>query len=127
MATHRTLVGLHARNDVRFQERDYELIRLARIENLKMMSFTDTSVYARLRREHPGIEFIVRLYDERISANSRPSPWSLSQYKSRWHAETRFAATVTTCVVSFGLGRRFLCNKCVNRFQPRQMGCMKYK
>jgi hypothetical protein len=74
MAKHRTLVGLHARNDVRFKEQDYELIRLARIETVKMMSFTDADVYARLRRENPEIRFIVRLYDDRINVNSRPSP-----------------------------------------------------
>jgi N-acetyl-anhydromuramyl-L-alanine amidase AmpD len=74
MAKHRTLVGLHARNDVRFQEGDYELIKLAHIETVKMMSFTDVSVYGRLRRENPSIGFIVRLYDDRIHVNSRPSP-----------------------------------------------------
>lgn len=74
MALHRARVGLHARNDVRFPEHDYEVIRRARIETLKMMSFTDVSVYNRLRREHPDIEFIVRLYDSQIHRDSRPSP-----------------------------------------------------
>ncbi len=74
MALHRTRVGLHARNDVHFPEHDYGLIRRARIETLKMMSFTDVSVYQRLRRENPDTEFIVRLYDDRFSRDSRPSP-----------------------------------------------------
>ncbi len=74
MATHRTRVGVHARNSVFFTEPDYVLIRRARIETIKMMSLTDVSVYERLRRENPGIEFIVRLYDDRIRRDSRPSP-----------------------------------------------------
>lgn len=74
MATHRTRVGVHARNSVFFTEPDYELIRRVRIETIKMMSLTDVSVYERLRRENPGIEFIVRLYDDRIRRDSRPSP-----------------------------------------------------
>ncbi len=74
MATHRTRVGLHARNSVFFTEPDYVLVRRARIETIKMMSLTDVSVYERLRKENPGIEFIVRLYDDRIRRDSRPSP-----------------------------------------------------
>ncbi len=74
MAEHRVRVGLHARNDIRFPEADYELVRRARIETLKTMSFTDPSVYQRLRRDKPDLEFIVRLYDDRISRSSHPSP-----------------------------------------------------
>ncbi|MGD8398814.1 MAG: hypothetical protein PVG11_08145, partial [Anaerolineae bacterium] len=74
MAKHRTLVGLHARNDVRFTEPDYQLVRWSRIELVKMMSFTEPAVFSRLRRENPDIEFIVRLYDSRTRANSRSSP-----------------------------------------------------
>ena len=74
MAKHRTRVGLHARNAVLFTEHDYELVRYARIETLKTMSFTRASVYHRLRQEHPDLEFIVRLYDDRLRRDSRPSP-----------------------------------------------------
>lgn len=74
MARHRVQVGLHGRNDVQFSEPDYALVRQARIETIKMMSFTDVSVYQRLRQEQPDIEFIVRLYDDRLNRNSRPSP-----------------------------------------------------
>ncbi|HSJ56341.1 MAG TPA: hypothetical protein VLC95_04120, partial [Anaerolineae bacterium] len=74
MAGERTRVGLHARNDVHLPERDYELVRRSKIETIKMMSFTDPAVFERLRRESPGIEFIVRLYDERFGADSRPAP-----------------------------------------------------
>ena len=74
MAKHRTRVGLHGRNSIRFTELDYELVRRARIETLKMLSLTDVSVYERLRRENPHLEFIVRLYDDRLHKGSRPSP-----------------------------------------------------
>ncbi len=74
MAKHRTRVGLHARNALLFPEHDYELVQYARIETLKIMSFIDTSVYKRLRQENPDLEFIVRLYDDRIRRDSRPSP-----------------------------------------------------
>lgn len=74
MAKHRTRVGLHARNSVHFTDFDYALVRQARIETIKMMSQTDISVYKRLRRENPNIEFIVRLYDDRLRYDSRPSP-----------------------------------------------------
>jgi N-acetyl-anhydromuramyl-L-alanine amidase AmpD len=74
MPLHKTRVGLHARNDVKFTEPDYELIRRARIETLKMMSQTDVSVYERLRRENPQLELIVRLYDDRFNSSSRPTP-----------------------------------------------------
>ncbi len=74
MAKHRTRVGLHARNHVHLTEPDYALVHTARIETMKMMSFTDVSVFERLRRENDGIEFIVRLYDDRIHRDSYPSP-----------------------------------------------------
>ena len=73
MPKHRTRVGLHARNDRFFTGRDYELVRRARVETLKMMSHTDASVFAKLRKENPQVEFIVRLYDDRINKNSRPT------------------------------------------------------
>jgi hypothetical protein len=39
-----------------------------------MLSIVEPSVYARLRQEHPDVEFIVRLYDDRLNRDSRPSP-----------------------------------------------------
>jgi N-acetyl-anhydromuramyl-L-alanine amidase AmpD len=74
MAKHRTRVGLHARNSVHFPDPDYELVRRARIETMKMMSHTDVGVFDRLRRENPDLDFIVRLYDDRLRPDSRPSP-----------------------------------------------------
>jgi hypothetical protein len=65
-------VGLHGRNDVEFHERDYELIRIAKIKTMKMMSFTSSKVFERIAAENPGIEFIVRLYDDRFGPGSVP-------------------------------------------------------
>jgi hypothetical protein len=67
-------IGLDGRNDAAFQETDYQLIRAAKIETLKMMSLTDSAVFARIQQENPGIEFIVRLYDDRMNANGHPTP-----------------------------------------------------
>jgi hypothetical protein len=74
MAKHRIRVGLNARNSIQLTQHDLELARRARIETMKMMSFTDPGVYQRLRQVDPGIEFIVRLYDDRLHHDSRPSP-----------------------------------------------------
>jgi len=60
-------VGVNGRNDFwgrAFTESDYQAIRAAKIELVKMFSFTDPDVYRRLRDENPFMDFIVRLYDE---------------------------------------------------------------
>ena len=67
-------VGLGGRNDTTFLEGDYQLIRAAKIETLKMMSLTDPAVFARIREENPDVEFIVRLYDDRMNAQGHPTP-----------------------------------------------------
>jgi hypothetical protein len=67
-------IGLHGRNDLAFHELDYQLIREAGIETLKMMSLTGPDVFARLKSENPDLEFIVRLYDDRINTEGHPSP-----------------------------------------------------
>ncbi len=74
MAKHRIRVGLNARNSVQLTQHDLELVRRARIETMKMMSLTNPSVYQRLRQVNPDLEFIVRLYDDRLHHNSRPTP-----------------------------------------------------
>src|SRR5512136_822358 len=76
MVQHLTRVGVHGRNDVQFTGGDYQLIRIAWIQTLKTMSHTDPSVYRRLRSEFPGLEIIVRLYDDRFGTRSHPDPGS---------------------------------------------------
>ena len=73
--SNRVRIGLHARNDYDFTELDYRIIREAKIETLKTMSHTKVDVYKRLRQENPDLEFIVRLYDDRMGKNHQhPSP-----------------------------------------------------
>jgi len=78
--TSRTVrVGLHGRNDADFTELDYQVIREAKIETMKMMSLTKPEVFARIRQENPGIEFIVRLYDDRLNEQGHPTPEEFAQ------------------------------------------------
>jgi len=74
-------IGLHARNDYAFAEGDYLVIREARIETIKMLSFTQNSVFERLRNENPDLEFIVRLHDQRVGM-THPSPDAFVQTAS---------------------------------------------
>jgi len=68
-------IGLHGRNDYTFTETDYAAIRTARIETLKIMDFTTIPTLQRVRQENPEMEFIVRLYDDRIgTGHQHPSP-----------------------------------------------------
>lgn len=72
--SNRVRIGLHGRNDAEFTETDFRIIREAKIETLKTMSQTKVEVYQRLRAEFPYLEFIVRLYDERIGVRRHPAP-----------------------------------------------------
>jgi N-acetyl-anhydromuramyl-L-alanine amidase AmpD len=74
MAVRTCRVGLHGRNQEKFEEVDFQIVREARIETLKMMSQTQSDVFTRLKNENPGIEFIVRLWDDRIGENTHPTP-----------------------------------------------------
>lgn len=69
----RPRIGLHARNDTDFTPADYEIIRRARIESLKTLSFLKEDVYRRCREINPNMEFIVRLYKHMPRGNV-PSP-----------------------------------------------------
>ncbi len=70
----RCRVGVHARNAPLFEEVDYEVLRIAKIETLKMMSLNRDEVFRRAREINPKMEFIVRLYDERIGPGGHPTP-----------------------------------------------------
>ncbi len=79
MATRSCRVGLHGRNNVNFDEIDYQVIHTANIETIKMMGQTKTTVFKRLKQENPNIEIITRLYDDRFGVNKRPSPQEFAQ------------------------------------------------
>lgn len=70
----RPLVGLHARNDVNFTETDWAIIRAGKIESLKMMTLSQDSVYEEARRIDPNMEFIVRLYTDRLGKGNVIAP-----------------------------------------------------
>jgi len=74
MATRTCRVGVHGRNHEHFEEVDYGMVREARIETVKMMSQTHPDVFERLKEENPGIEFIVRLWDDRMGVGQHPTP-----------------------------------------------------
>ena len=74
MAVRTCRVGLHGRNYESFDEVDYQIVREARIETLKMMSQTHPDVFKRLKSENPDIEFIVRLWDDRMGVGHHPTP-----------------------------------------------------
>jgi hypothetical protein len=74
MAARTCRVGLHGRNYETFEEVDYQIVREARIETLKMMSQTQPDVFKRLKSENPDIEFIVRLWDDRMGVGRHPTP-----------------------------------------------------
>ncbi len=74
MAVRTCRVGLHGRNYESFDEVDYQIVREAHIETLKMMSQTHPDVFKRLKSENPDIEFIVRLWDDRMGVDHHPAP-----------------------------------------------------
>ncbi len=67
-------VGVHGRNQQDFPETDYEVIREANLEVVKMMSHTRPEVFDRIKRENPKIEIITRLFDDRINSGGHPTP-----------------------------------------------------
>lgn len=74
MTTRTCRVGVHGRNQEVFHETDYQVIREANIEVVKMMSQTRPEVFERIKRENPGVEIITRLYDDRMNTGGHPSP-----------------------------------------------------
>jgi N-acetyl-anhydromuramyl-L-alanine amidase AmpD len=74
MAVRTCRVGVHGRNHEFFEEVDYRVIRDAGIEALKMMSLTHPDVFKRIKGENPHLEFIVRLWDDRMGVGQHPTP-----------------------------------------------------
>ncbi|MFQ5613743.1 MAG: N-acetylmuramoyl-L-alanine amidase [Anaerolineae bacterium] len=79
MADRSCRVGLHGRNNVDFEELDYQAIRDAKIETLKMMGQTKVEVFRKIKEDKPGIEFITRLYDPRFGEDTHPSPQEFAE------------------------------------------------
>ncbi|MFC1975708.1 peptidoglycan recognition family protein [Chloroflexota bacterium] len=73
-------VGVHGRNGTEFFEADYNAIRDANIEVLKMMSSTRVEHFKNLKAQHSGIEFITRLYDGgNFGVHGHPHPDDFAQ------------------------------------------------
>ena len=70
----RARVGVHARNAPRFEPADYDVLRIAKIETLKMMTINEDEVFRKAREINPDMEFIVRLYDDRMGGGNHPTP-----------------------------------------------------
>lgn len=74
-ATRQCRVGVHGRNDYTYHGRDFDLIREAKIEAIKMMSFNPPEILHQLRDVNPDLDFVVRLYDDRMGRGGRhPTP-----------------------------------------------------
>jgi hypothetical protein len=73
MVTRTCHVGVHGRNQERWADLDYQVVREANLEAVKMMSLSVPDVFERLKRENPDLEIITRLYDDRISAGGHPT------------------------------------------------------
>jgi hypothetical protein len=68
-------IGLHARNDVQWPNRDYEAMQRAKIESLVTMSFTSTETYARIMAQTDGkMDIVVRLFDDRLRNRNIVTP-----------------------------------------------------
>jgi hypothetical protein len=86
MATRSARVGVHGRNDYwqcRFEESDYQLIREAGIEHVKMMISDQATrpevlrnaigAYKRLREINPDMDFVIRLFDAEVKDGRHPT------------------------------------------------------
>jgi hypothetical protein len=74
MSTRTCRVGIHGRNQQTFHDIDYQVIREAKAEVVKMMSHTKPEVFDRIKKENPNVEIITRLYDDRINTGGHPTP-----------------------------------------------------
>jgi hypothetical protein len=73
-ATRQCRVGVHGRNDYQYHGGDFNLVREAKIEAIKMMSFNPPDVFHRLRDVNADLDFIIRLYDDRMNVGHHPTP-----------------------------------------------------
>lgn len=67
-------VGVHGRNHPDFHDLDFQVLREAKVEAVKMMSQTKPAMFERIKRELPAAELITRLHEDRIGSGHHPSP-----------------------------------------------------
>lgn len=76
----RARVGVHGRNDHEFGGRDFDLMREAGIESVKVMSFHPVQMFFDLLEMNPDLGIIVRLYDGRMGPGRRhPTPGEFAE------------------------------------------------
>jgi hypothetical protein len=68
------LVGIHARNDYHLAQADLDMIRIARLEAVKFLSFTDPIEALRVRRINPDIFIMVRLFSGELDSGKMQTP-----------------------------------------------------
>jgi len=68
------LVGIHARNDYHLAQADLDMIRIARLEAVKFLSFTDPIEAHRVRRINPDIFIMVRLFSGELDSGKMQTP-----------------------------------------------------
>ena len=68
------LIGIHARNDYTFTPADYELMRVANIEAIKVLSLTPPRVLEPILTERPSTKVLVRLWIDQFGVGVRPTP-----------------------------------------------------
>jgi hypothetical protein len=70
----RCLVGIHARNDYNLAQDDLDMIRIAKLEAIKFLSFTDPGEALRVRAINPDIFIMVRLFSGDLDQGKMETP-----------------------------------------------------
>lgn len=73
------LVGINGRNEHTFTAADYNVIRTAKIEHIKMMTVVEVPVFRELKKTNPDLDIVTRLYDDRINKGGHPSPQQFAE------------------------------------------------
>jgi len=76
------LVGIHARNDYHLAQADLDMIRIARLEAIKFLSFTDPIEALRTRRINPDIFIMVRLFSGELDSGKMQTPIDFVEKRS---------------------------------------------
>jgi len=77
-----SLVGIHARNNYRLEQADLDMVRVAKIEAIKFLSFTDPIEAERVREISPDIFIVVRLYSWELDSGEMQTPIDFVEKRS---------------------------------------------
>jgi len=76
------LVGIHARNDYHLAQADLDMIRIARLEAIKFLSFTDPIEAFNVQGINPDIFIVVRLYSGELDSGEMQTPIDFVEKRS---------------------------------------------